>query len=108
MGIHVLFIDFCKAFDLVDHGLLLRNLAQMNVSKSFWLWTRNFLEGRRLQVKLGGALSSIRPCPSGVPQGSVILPTLFNAHVDDLEDSIPNYLDRSICTNTQMTALKVK
>ena len=93
MGIHVLFIYFCKAFDLVDHGLLLRNLAKMNVSKSFWLWTRSFLEGRSQQVKLRGALSSIRPCHSGVPQGSVISPTLFNAHVDDLEDCIPNYLD---------------
>ena len=73
MGVHALFIDFCKAFDLVDHGLLLRKLAKMNVSKSFWLWTRSFLEGRSQQVKLRGALSSIRPCPTGVPQRSVII-----------------------------------
>jgi hypothetical protein len=84
--------------------LLLRKLAKMNVSKSFWLWTRSFLEGRNQQVKLGGALLSIRPCPSGVPQGSVISPTLFNAHVDDLEDCIPNYL----YINTPITALKMK
>ena len=93
MGVHALFIDFCKAFDLVDHGFLLRKLAKMNVSKSFWLWTRSFLEGRSQQVKLRGALSSIRPCLTGVPQGSVISPTLFNVHVDDLEDCIPSYLD---------------
>jgi hypothetical protein len=91
MGIHILFIDFCKAFDPVDHGLLLRKLAKMNVSKSFWLWTRSFLEGRNQQVKLGGALLSIRPCPSGVPG-------------DDLEDCIPNYL----YINTPITALKMK
>ncbi|CAB4032852.1 Hypothetical predicted protein, partial [Paramuricea clavata] len=101
MGIHALFIDFCKAFDLVDHGLLLRKLAKMNVSKSFWLWTRSFLEGRSQQVKLQGTLSSIRPCPSGVPQGSVISPTLFNVHVDDLEDCIPNYLDINTHNNMQ-------
>ncbi|CAB4012084.1 RNA-directed DNA polymerase from mobile element jockey [Paramuricea clavata] len=65
----------------------------MNVSKSFWLWTRSFLEGRSQQVKLRGALLSIRPCLTGVPQGSVISPTLFNVHVDDLEDCIPNHLD---------------
>ena len=93
MGVHALFIDFFKAFDLVDHGFLLRELAKMNVSKSFWLWTRSFLEGRSQQVKLRGALSSIRPCPTGVHQGSVISPTLFNVHVDDLEDCIPSYLD---------------
>ena len=63
------------------------------MSKRFWLWIRSFLEGRSQQVKLGGALSSTRLCPSKVPQGSVVLPTLFNVHVDDLEDCIPNYLD---------------
>ena len=36
-GVHILFIDFRKAFDLVDHGILLRKLAAMNVTKSFWL-----------------------------------------------------------------------
>ena len=36
-GVHALFIDFCKAFDLVDHAILLRKLAAMNVTKAFWL-----------------------------------------------------------------------
>ena len=71
IGVHALFFDFRKAFDLVDHGILLRKLAEMNVSKCFWLWTRSFLEGRSQQVNLGGALSSTMPCPLGVPQGSV-------------------------------------
>ena len=42
MGTHALFIGFRKVFDMVDHGLLLRKLAEMNVSKCFWLWTRSF------------------------------------------------------------------
>jgi hypothetical protein len=49
---HALFIDFRKAFDLVDHGILLRKLAEINVTKAFWLWIRSFLEDRRQQVKL--------------------------------------------------------
>jgi hypothetical protein len=73
--------------------LAFKKLAKKNMSKRFWLWIRRFLEGRSQQVKLGGALSSIRLCPSRVPQGSVVSPTLFNVHVDDLEDCIPNYLD---------------
>lgn len=85
-GIHALFIDFRKAFDLVDHGILLRKLAEINVTKNFWLWTRSVLEGRSQQVNLGETLSSIKHCPAGVPQGSVISPTLFNVHVNDLED----------------------
>ena len=45
-GIHALFIDFRKASDLVDHGILLEKLARIHVSKCFWLWTQSFLEGR--------------------------------------------------------------
>ena len=96
-GVHALFIDFRKAFDLVDHGILLRKLAEMNVTKSFWLWTRSFLEDRRQQVKLAGTLSSVKPCPAGVPQGSVMSPALFNIHINDIENSIPDGLSINIC-----------
>ena len=64
-GVHVIFIDFRKAFDLVNHNILLEILASMNVSKSFWLWIKSFLTGRTQQVNLRGILSSIQPCPSG-------------------------------------------
>ena len=103
MGVHALFIDFCKAFDLVDHGLLLRKLAKMNVSKSFWLWTRSFLEGRSQQVKLRDALSSIRPCLTGVPHHQHCLMFMWM----NSKTAFP-IIWISIRTNTQMTALKMK
>ncbi|CAB4019270.1 Hypothetical predicted protein [Paramuricea clavata] len=96
-GVHALFIDFSKAFDLVDHGILLRKLAEMNVTKAFWLWTRSFLEDRRQQAKLAGTLSSVKPCPTGVPQGSVMSPALFNIRINDIENSIPDGLSINIC-----------
>ncbi|CAB4036129.1 Hypothetical predicted protein [Paramuricea clavata] len=96
-GVHALFIDFRKAFDLVDHGILLRKLAEMNVTKAFWLWTRSFLEDRRQQVKLAGTLSSVKPCLAGVLQGSVMSPALFNIHINDIENSIPDGLSINIC-----------
>ena len=86
------FIDFRKAFDLVDHGILLRKLAAMNMTKAFWLWIRSFLEDRNQQVKLALTLSSIKPCPAGVPQGSVMSPVLFNIHINDIESAIPERL----------------
>ena len=92
MGVHAVFIDFRKAFDLVDHKRLLNKLALMNINKPFWLWIKSFLSGRVQQVNVNGSLSSIASCPAGVPQGSVIAPTLFNIYIDDLEDTLPEQL----------------
>ncbi len=91
MGVHALFLDFMKAFDMVDHGIL-RKLAEFNINKNLRLWIQSFLDGRSQQVKLNSFLSTVSPCPAGVPQGSVISPTLFNVYVNDVEDSIPNSL----------------
>ena len=56
-GVHVVFVDFRKAFDLVDHGVLLTKLAGMDITKSFWKWTHSYLTGRIQQDKLSRILS---------------------------------------------------
>ena len=111
MGVHAAFIDFRKAFDLVDHNILLNKLAAMNINKPFWLWIKSFLSGRVQQVNLNGTLSSIATCPAGVPQGSVISPILFNTYIDDLEDALPEQLKVSTnkyaddCTQHQIVSV---
>ena len=95
MGVHAVFIDFRKAFDLVDHKRLLNKLALMNINKPFWLWIKSLLSGRVQQVNINGSLSFIASCLAGVPRGSVIAPTLFNIHIDDLEDTLPEQLKAS-------------
>ena len=95
-GVHALFVDFRKAFDLVDHKILLDKLADMNVTRSFWLWIMSFLEGRTQQVNLQGVLSFTASCPAGVPQGSAISPTLFNIHINDMEENV----SEQACANT--------
>ena len=84
-GVHALFIDFID-----DHKILLDKLVDMNVTKSFWLWVMSFLEGRTQQVNLHGTLSFTASCLAGVPRGSVVSPTLFNIHIDDMEDNVPD------------------
>ena len=71
-GVHVVFVDFRKAFDLVDHGVLLTKLAGMGITKSFWKWTQSYLSGRTQQVKLPGVLSRHGEVIAGVPLGGVI------------------------------------
>ena len=93
-AIHSLFIDFSKAFDLVDHSILVSKLKDRNINKSLWLWTKSFLQARTQQVKLPGVLSSTQICPAGVPQGSVISPLLLSIFIDDFYDFIPVEMER--------------
>ena len=96
-GVHVVFIDFRKAFDLVDHGVLLTKFEGMGITMSFWKWTQSYLSDRTQQVKLPGVLSRHGEVIAGVPQGGVISLTLFNMHVNDIEDCIPRGIPISTC-----------
>ena len=68
-GVHVVFVDFRKAFDLVDHGVLLTKLAGIDITKSFWKWTHSYLSGRTQQYKLSGVMSRHGEVIAGVHQG---------------------------------------
>ena len=81
----------------MDHGVLLTKLAGMGITMSFWKWTQSYLSGRTQQVKLPGVLSRHGEVIAGVPQGGVISPTLFNVHVNDIEDCIPRGIPVSTC-----------
>jgi hypothetical protein len=97
-GVHALFIDFKKAFDMFDHKTLLMKIAEHHINKSFWQWIKSFLSQRTQQVKIQDILSTYSSCPAGIPQGSVILPVSFNVIITDLEDTVPNNLHINMLT----------
>ena len=72
-----IYFDFQKAFDRVDHDILLNKLILFGFDTHFIYLISSYLKGRVQYVKIDGCFSAARNIPSGVPQGSVLGPLLF-------------------------------
>jgi len=77
-------IDISKAFDTVPRHLLINKILNTPIHDSFKKWLANYLSGRSGKTIYNGKSSRTRHFTDGVPQGSVLSPTLFNLYLHDL------------------------
>ena len=85
-------LDLQKAFDTVDHGILLMKLKALGLSQDVSRWFQSYLSDRQQLVDVSGTLSSHANISCGVPQGSILEPLLFLIYVNDMSGAVCNKL----------------
>lgn len=99
--VDVVYPDFAKAFDKVDHGILLHKLRRIGISGELERWLHCFLTNREQVVVADGAESAPMLVTSGVPQGSVLGPLLFIIHNCDIDQHIQHSFLSSFADDTR-------
>ena len=102
LNVDSVYLDFAKAFDKVDHRILLTKLSALGVRGVLLMWIESFLTSRTQRVIVNGVLSDPSPVVSGVPQGSVIGPLLFLVLLGDIDANILSSFLSSFADDTRM------
>ena len=89
-----LFLDLSKAFDTVNHFILLSKLSHYRIVVMENFWFKSYLQQRRQIVYVNGVFSDIQAIKLGVPQVSVVGPILFLTYINDFSRATTNFSTR--------------
>ena len=89
-GLHtgMILIDFQKAFDTINHEILIKKMECLGFSKDITLWFKSYLSNRKFKVNLNQIFSEPGNLLCGVPQGSILGPLLFLLYINDMPQSV--------------------
>ena len=99
----VLFLDLKKAFDTVDHKILVSKLKLYGFHESSLKWLISYLEYRQQKCCINNEISSSKTLNCGVPQGTILGPLLFLIYVNDLPNCLSKSTPRMYADDTNLT-----
>ena len=99
----VVFLDLKKAFDTVDHEILLSKLSNYGIYGNAHQWFKSYLENRTQMCSINGSLSQSCLLSCGVPQGTILGPLLFLLYINDLPNCLSNCEPRMYADDTHLT-----
>ena len=97
-----IFVDLQKAFDTVDHQILLEKLKHYGIRGKANEWFKSYLTERHQYVSINGYNSSNKLMNYGVPQGSVLGPLLFLIYINDLHNAIKHGVTHHFADDTNL------
>ena len=96
------FLDFQKAFGIINHEILLKKLHHYGIRRITNEWFKSYLNDRTQKTKVNGSISEKIETTNGVPHGSILGPLLFLVYINDLHEAVTHSLVHHFADDTDM------